>query len=128
MVEERLGFKDYRSERRVRVTVSAAVVTAQGMPGEPFDSERLIVEADAALERAKRSGRNRIERAAVIPASLSVAVTAHYLECSPTTVRRLIADGTLRTSGSGANLLVERASVEDCRRAKAQAPSRPASS
>jgi diguanylate cyclase (GGDEF)-like protein len=128
MVKERLGFKDYRTERRVQVTVSAAVVTAQGTPGEPFDSERLVIEADAALERAKRNGRDRIERVAVIPSSLSVAVAAHYLECSPTTVRKLIADGSLRASGSGQEATVEWVSVDDYRRAKAQAPPRPSSS
>ena len=128
MVKERLGFKDYRTERRVQVTVSAAVVTAQGMPGESFDSERLLIEAEAALERAKRSGRNRIEHAAVVPSTLSLAVTAHYLACSPTTVRKLIANGTLRASEPGQELLVEWVSVEDYRRAKAQAAPRPSSS
>jgi diguanylate cyclase (GGDEF)-like protein len=120
MVKERLGFKDYRTERRVQVTVSAAVVTAQGTPGDLFDSDRLLIEADAALERAKRSGRNRIERVAVTPSSLSVAVAAHYLACSPTTVRKLISDGALRASGSGQELVVEWVSVDDYRRTKAE--------
>ena len=82
MVKERLGFRDYRTERRVQVTVSAAVVTAQGTSGEPLDTDRLLFEAEAALEQAKRSGHSQVARAVVVPSSLSVAVAAHYLACS----------------------------------------------
>jgi diguanylate cyclase (GGDEF)-like protein len=127
MVKERLGFKDYRTERRVHVTVSAAVVTAQGTSGEPLGAERLLFEAEAALERAKRVGPNQVERAIVVPSSLSVGVAAHYLECSPTAVRKLIANGTLRTSGPADDPAIEWVSLEDYRRATSLRPPRPAS-
>jgi diguanylate cyclase (GGDEF)-like protein len=122
MVKERLGFKDYRTERRVQVTVSAAVVTAQGSPGDSCGTERLLIEADAALERARRRGRNRLECAAVVATSMSVDVTARYLECSPTEVRALITGGSLGASGSGEGTQVEWASAETYRRAKTQNP------
>lgn len=117
MVEQRLGFKDYTMEGRVRVTVSAAVVTGQGSLGEPFDADRLLVEADAALRRAKNGGRNRIECAAIVPGALSVQGAARYLQCTPAAVYRLIADGTLKTTGSGPDLRIAKLAVEDYRRA-----------
>ena len=117
-VETRLGFKDYRTEQRVRVTISAALVTVQGTSGEPFDVERVLHEAEAALERAKISGRNRVECAEIDPATLSVAVAARYLGCSPTTVCRLVTEGALRASGVEPDLCLDRQTVEDYRAQK----------
>jgi GGDEF domain-containing protein len=67
MVEQRLGFKNHNTDERVRVTVSAASITVQGPLGERFDPERLLLEADAALKRAKSLGRNRVEFSALAP-------------------------------------------------------------
>jgi diguanylate cyclase (GGDEF)-like protein len=61
-VEERLGFTDHRSERAVPVTVSGAVMNIQIALGDIVDTERLMADAEAAVERAKQRGRNRIER------------------------------------------------------------------
>jgi diguanylate cyclase (GGDEF)-like protein len=118
MVEQRLGFKNHNADDRVRVTVSAATVTGQGSLGEPFDAERLLVEADAALKRAKSLGRNRVERAAIAPTSMSVQSAAHYLRCSPAMVQKLIAEGKLKTTGSGAALQIQKLGIEDYRSAK----------
>jgi diguanylate cyclase (GGDEF)-like protein len=63
MVEQRLGFKDHNTDDRVRVTVSAALVTGQGSVGAPFDADRLLLEADAAMKHAKSLGGNRVETA-----------------------------------------------------------------
>ena len=101
MVEQRLGFKDHNTDERVCVTVSGATITGQGSLGEPFDAERLLLEADASLKRAKSLGRNRVERSAIAATSLSVQDAAHYLQCSPAVVQRLIAEGTLKTTGAG---------------------------
>jgi diguanylate cyclase (GGDEF)-like protein len=60
-VEERLGFTDHRSERPVPVTVSAAVMNVQIAFGDIIDTERLMADAESAIERAKQSGRNRVE-------------------------------------------------------------------
>jgi diguanylate cyclase (GGDEF)-like protein len=61
-VEERLGFTDHRSERPVPVTVSAAVINIQIALGDAIDTERLMADAEMAVERAKKQGRNRVER------------------------------------------------------------------
>jgi diguanylate cyclase (GGDEF)-like protein len=61
-VEERLGFTDHRSERPVPVTLSAAVINLQVAAGDVIDPERLLADAEAAIERAKKHGRNRVER------------------------------------------------------------------
>ena len=118
MVEQRLGFKDHNTDDRVCVTVSAATITGQGSIGEPFDAERLLVEADDALKRAKSMGRNRVERTNIAPASLSVQTAAHYLQCSPSMVQKLITEGKLKTTGTGTTLRIQRLGIEDYRSAK----------
>ncbi len=60
-VEERLWFTDHRSDRQVPVTVSAAVVNVPVSLGAVIDPERLLAIGEAAVERAKRQGRNRVE-------------------------------------------------------------------
>src|SRR5437868_1521347 len=61
-VEERLGFTDHRSDRAVPVTLSAAVINVQVNVGDVIDPERLLADAETAVERAKQLGRNRVER------------------------------------------------------------------
>ena len=118
MVEQRLGFKDHNTDERVRVTVSAAAITGQGSIGEPFDAERLLLEADASLKRAKSLGRNRVERTTIAPTSLSVQSAAHYLQCSPAFVQTLIAKGELQTTGAGSSLRIQKLGIENYRSAK----------
>jgi diguanylate cyclase (GGDEF)-like protein len=61
-VAERLEFIDHRTEQRVKVTLSAAVINTGGTIGDVIDSERLMADAEAAVARAKQAGRNRVER------------------------------------------------------------------
>ena len=61
-VEERLGFTDHRTDRQVTVTLSAAVINVRVAVGDVIDPERLLADAETAVERAKRHGRNRVER------------------------------------------------------------------
>ena len=61
-VAERLGSTDHRSDRAVPVTLSAAVINVQVAVGDVIDPERLLADAEAAVERAKQQGRNRVER------------------------------------------------------------------
>lgn len=70
------------------------------------------------MKRAKSLGRNRVERTAVAPTSLSVQTAAHYLQCSPAVVQKLIVEGKLKTTGTGAALRIHRLAVEDYRSAK----------
>jgi diguanylate cyclase (GGDEF)-like protein len=61
-VEERLGFTDHRTDTRVLVTLSVAVVNVTAAKGNVIDPERLLANAEAAVDIAKRLGRNRVER------------------------------------------------------------------
>jgi diguanylate cyclase (GGDEF)-like protein len=61
-VEERLELTDHRTERPLHVTISAAVMNVTARHGAPIDPERLLADAEAALERAKQQGRNRVVR------------------------------------------------------------------
>ena len=62
MVEARLAFTDHRKDQTVRVTISAAVIRVDAVAGTTIDPERLLVSVEAALRRAKQSGRNRVEQ------------------------------------------------------------------
>jgi diguanylate cyclase (GGDEF)-like protein/excisionase family DNA binding protein len=118
MVEQRLGFKDHNTDDRVRVTVSAALITGLGSLGEPFDAERLLLEADAAMKRAKSLGRNRVETNALAASSLSVQNAARYLQCTPARVQKLISEGKLKATGAGQATRIPKLAVEDYRNAK----------
>jgi diguanylate cyclase (GGDEF)-like protein len=61
-VEERLGFIDHRTDTPVVVTLTAAVINVQPSPGHFVDPEQLLGDAEAAVERGKQLGRNRVER------------------------------------------------------------------
>jgi diguanylate cyclase (GGDEF)-like protein len=60
-VEERLGFTDHRTDAAVVVTVTAAVLNVQVSAGDIIDPERLMADAESAVDRAKKAGRNRVE-------------------------------------------------------------------
>jgi diguanylate cyclase (GGDEF)-like protein len=61
-VEERLEFTDHRTDRPVRVTVSAAIVNVNVNVGDTIDAERLLADVETAIDRSKQRGRNRVER------------------------------------------------------------------
>lgn len=61
-VEKRLRFVDHRNDIPVPVTLSAAVINVDVEVGDVIDPERFMADAEAAVERAKQQGRNRVER------------------------------------------------------------------
>jgi len=61
-VEERLGFTDHRTDRPVVVTLSAAVINLRIAIGDVIDPERLLADAEIAVDKAKQQGRNRVQR------------------------------------------------------------------
>lgn len=73
-VEERLVFRDHRSEQQVRTTVSAVVVTApvvEGaeIEGHPLDAARLLDLAASSLKRLAELGGNRVETIGIVPSA-----------------------------------------------------------
>lgn len=115
-VEERLGFRDHRSNTRVRVTVSGALLTLTVEPGDPLTPERLFAALDASMARAKQAGGNVIEHAHLEPSSYSLADAARRLGCTPATVRRLVAAGELSAFRAGRQLRLDRTAVDGYRK------------
>jgi len=63
-VHDRMALRDYRTEEQVTVTVSAGIVLVEAVDPS-ISAERLIVEAEQAVHRAKHGGRNRVVQIAV---------------------------------------------------------------
>lgn len=112
MVEERLTFRDYRTEQRAVVTVSVAVTSARALEGEPIDHERFSAEAEAALERAKVGGRNRVEHVELLPRLISIEEATTLLQTNIEGIERLVAEGALDPVNAGRHVRLERAAVE----------------
>ena len=71
MVGERLQLHDYRSDQQFPVTVSVGVLIAESVD-QSVRAEQLLTEAEEAVDRAKKAGRNRVER---VDAIIGRAVT-----------------------------------------------------
>lgn len=112
MVEERLTFRDYRSEQRIAVTVSMGVASARAQEGDPIDHVAFAAAADAALERAQAGGRNRIEMVEILPRLISLDEAAERLNTSIEGIERLVTSGTLDPVTTGRHVRLDRAAVE----------------
>jgi diguanylate cyclase (GGDEF)-like protein/excisionase family DNA binding protein len=122
MVEDRLTFRDYRTDQRAAVTVSVAVTSARALQGEPIDHERFVTEAEAALGRAKGSGRNRVEQVELLPRLMSIEEATGRLGTTIEGLERLVAEGTLDPIKTGRHVRLERAAVEALVRAGGTGP------
>ena len=71
MVQERLQLRDYRSDQQFPVTVSVGVVLAEAVD-RSVRAELLLTETEEAVDRARKAGRNRVER---VDAVIGRAVT-----------------------------------------------------
>ena len=111
MVHERLTFRDYRTEQRATVTVSVAVVSARALEGEPVDADRFLTETEAAVERAKTSGRNRVEQVVIPPRLMSIDEAAEALGTNLEGIERLVGDGKLEPINAGRHVRLERDAV-----------------
>jgi diguanylate cyclase (GGDEF)-like protein len=112
MVEERLTFRDHRTDQRAVVTVSVAVTSARALQGEPIDHQRFSMEAESALDRAKTSGRNRVEHVELLPRLISLADATELLNTNIEGIEKYVAEGTLDPVNAGRHVRLERAAVE----------------
>ena len=112
MVEDRLTFRDYRTDQRAVVTVSVAVTSARALEGEPIDHERFTAESEAALERAKGGGRNRVEHVVLLPRLISVEEATAQLGTNLEGIESLVAEGKLDPVKAGRHVRLERTAVE----------------
>ena len=112
MIEERLTFRDYRTDQRIVVTVSVAVTSARALEGEPIDHEKLSREVAAALDRAKGSGRNRVVQVELKPRLISVEEAVVLLGTDMKGIERLVADGRLDPVNAGRHVRLDRQAVE----------------
>jgi len=112
MIEERLTFRDYRTEQRALVTVSIAVASARALEGEPIDGEKFSGEAEAALERAKVGGRNRVEQVELRPRLISIDDATTVLKTDIQGIEKLVAEGRLDPVNSGRHVRLDRKAVE----------------
>jgi diguanylate cyclase (GGDEF)-like protein/excisionase family DNA binding protein len=111
MVEERLTFRDYRTEQRILVTVSVAVASARALEGEPIDHRKFVKEAEAALERAKSTGRSRVEHVEIMPRLISIQEATVLLHTDIQGIEKLVADGKLDPVNAGRHVRLERDAV-----------------
>jgi diguanylate cyclase (GGDEF)-like protein/excisionase family DNA binding protein len=112
MIEERLTFRDYRTEQRAVVTVSVAVTSARALEGEPIDHEKFSAEAVAALARAKTGGRNRVEHVQLLPRLISLDEATRLLNIDIQGIEKLVAEGRLDPVNAGRHVRLEREAVQ----------------
>ena len=116
MIEERLTFRDHRTDQRFVVTVSVAVTSARAIEGEPVDHARFTAEAEAAIERAQTAGRNAVEQVVLQPRLMSIEEATQLLHTNVEGIEKLVAEGTLDPVNSGRYVRLDRAAVEALRR------------
>jgi diguanylate cyclase (GGDEF)-like protein len=107
MVQHRLVQQDHKTDATTLVTVSAAAIGTDLVQSE-IDAEVVMHEAEAAVLRAKFYGRNRIERVALLPTSVTIFGAAAMLERTPHEVSRLLRAGTLKATRRGRHFHIER--------------------
>jgi diguanylate cyclase (GGDEF)-like protein len=112
MVEERLTFRDYRTDQRAVVTVSVGLASARAIEGEPIDHEKFTAQAEAALERAKLRGRNRVEHIALLPRLISLDEATVMLHTNIQGIEKLVAEGRLDPVTAGRHVRLERDAVK----------------
>jgi diguanylate cyclase (GGDEF)-like protein/excisionase family DNA binding protein len=112
MVEERLTFRDYRTDQRAVVTVSVGVASARALEGEPIDHGKFTAHAEAALERAKVRGRNRVEHVELLPRLMSLDEATVLLRTDIQGIEKLVAEGRLDPVTTGRHVRLERDAVK----------------
>ncbi len=110
-VQQRLVLVDHKTETSTAVTVSASVVGTDHVQAD-LEPRHVMAEAEAALLRAQMNGRNRVERVALLPTSVTIVGAATLLGVSWRDVVRLWRAGELRASRRGRHFHIDRSVIE----------------
>lgn len=117
MVQQRLVLVDHKTELTTIVTVSAAAVGTDLVQAD-VEPGYIMAEAEAAVMRAKMDGRNRVERIALLPTSVTIVGAANLLGTTAREIITLIRAGTLRASRRGRHYHIDRAQIDELRKVK----------
>jgi diguanylate cyclase (GGDEF)-like protein/excisionase family DNA binding protein len=117
-VQQRLVLQDHNTGASQAVTVSAAAVGTD-LVQSGIDAAYVVAEAEAAVLRAKLNGRNRIERVALLPTSLTIFGAASLLGRTPHDVARLIRSGALKAARRGRHYHIDLDHIDAYRRSGA---------
>jgi diguanylate cyclase (GGDEF)-like protein len=115
MVQHRLVLQDHKTDMTKIVTVSAAAVGTD-LVQSGIDAAYVLAEAEAAVLRAKLNGRNRVERVALLPTSLTIFGAATILGQTPRAVALLIREGALKATRRGRHFHIDRDLIEAYRK------------
>ena len=88
------------------------MVSARALEGDPIDRDKFQAAAEAALERAKTSGRNRIEQVEILSRLISIEEATRVLQTNVEGIEKLVASGALDPVNAGRYVRLERAAVE----------------
>jgi len=114
MVEQRLVLVDHKTDTTTTVTVSASAVGTDMAPAD-IDPAHILLEAEAAVLRAKMDGGNRVERVALMAKSVTLVGAAALMGTSAREVVRLVRSGALRATRRGRHYHIDRAELENYR-------------
>jgi diguanylate cyclase (GGDEF)-like protein/excisionase family DNA binding protein len=112
MVEQRLVLVDHKTDTTTTVTVSASAVGTDMAPTD-IDPANILLEAEAAVLRAKMDGGNRVERVALLAKSVTLVGAAALIGTSAREVVRLVRSGALRATRRGRHYQIDRVEVEN---------------
>ena len=115
MVQHRLVLHDHKTDTIKIVTVSAAAVGTDLVQSD-IEAGYVMLEAEAAVLRAKLDGHNRIERVALLPTSLTIFGASTMLGMTPREIVALIKNGTLTTTRRGRHHHIDREQIESVRK------------
>jgi diguanylate cyclase (GGDEF)-like protein/excisionase family DNA binding protein len=114
-VQHRLVLQDHNTGTSKIVTVSAAAVGTDLVQSE-IDAAYVMAETEAAVLRAKLNGRNRIERVALLPTSVTIFGASSLLGLTPREIAQLIRRGELKASRRGRHFHIDRDTLDAYRK------------
>ena len=85
---------------------------ARARSARPIDHVKFVEEAEAALERAKTTGRNRVEHVELLPRLISIEEATQLLHTTVEGIDHLVSSGALDPVNTGRYVRLERAAVE----------------